>query len=98
MKKVLLIFTIVFTVAFTVTSCKKDKNTDSKEELATKIYQCPMDCEKGKSYTEEGSCPVCKMDLKEKKPGQKVPEEKAAISNDAEKHKHKDGEDHGHEH
>ena len=24
-----------------------------------------MDCEKGKTYGEQGSCPVCKMDLKE---------------------------------
>lgn len=23
-----------------------------------------MDCEEGKTYEEEGSCPVCKMDLK----------------------------------
>lgn len=30
------------------------------------MYQCPMDCEKGKTYDEEGSCPICKMDLKEK--------------------------------
>jgi len=28
------------------------------------IYQCPMECEGDKTYTEEGSCPVCKMVLK----------------------------------
>ena len=29
-------------------------------------YQCPMKCEGVDStYTNEGSCPVCKMDLKE---------------------------------
>lgn len=28
------------------------------------IYQCPMECEGDKTYTVEGSCPVCKMDLK----------------------------------
>ena len=39
-----------------------------------------MDCEKGKSYTEAGKCPVCKMDLKEKK-----------VDVDGEDH---DGEDH----
>lgn len=27
-------------------------------------YQCPMDCENGKVYDKEGSCSVCKMDLK----------------------------------
>ena len=26
-------------------------------------YICPMDCEKGKTYDQPGSCPVCKMDL-----------------------------------
>lgn len=30
-------------------------------------YACPMDCENGKQYEESGSCPVCKMDLKEVK-------------------------------
>ena len=28
-------------------------------------YQCPMNCEEGKTYKAEGKCPVCKMDLKE---------------------------------
>ncbi|HNQ12855.1 MAG TPA: heavy metal-binding domain-containing protein [Bacteroidia bacterium] len=28
-------------------------------------YACPMDCEKGKQYEETGSCPVCKMELKQ---------------------------------
>ena len=36
-----------------------------KEKTVDKVaYQCPMDCEKGKTYDKEGSCPVCKMDLK----------------------------------
>ncbi len=36
----------------------------SSEEMASKdVYQCPMDCEKGKTYDAEGACPVCKMDL-----------------------------------
>ena len=26
-------------------------------------FACPMDCEKGKTYPQTGSCPVCKMDL-----------------------------------
>jgi hypothetical protein len=39
----------------------------SSGEMASKdVYQCPMDCEKGKTYEAEGSCPVCKMDLKTK--------------------------------
>lgn len=26
-------------------------------------YVCPMDCEKGKTYEEPGTCPKCEMDL-----------------------------------
>lgn len=29
------------------------------------VYQCPMKCEGEKTYDEKGSCPVCKMDIKE---------------------------------
>ena len=83
MKKVFLMVAMVALVSFTVTSCKKDKAEEVKSEtevvdeakqeaqevLASNdvLHQCPMDCEKGKSYTEAGKCPVCKMDLKEKK-------------------------------
>lgn len=83
MKKVFLMVAMVTLVSFTVTSCKKDKAEEVKTEveavdeakqeaeevLASNdvLHQCPMDCEKGKSYTEPGKCPVCKMDLKEKK-------------------------------
>jgi hypothetical protein len=38
----------------------------SLEEIAHVEFQCPMDCEKGKTYEEQGNCPVCKMALKEK--------------------------------
>lgn len=81
MKKV--IFMLAVVAAFTVTSCKKDKTgevetevevvdevkQEAQEVLASNdvLHQCAMDCEKGKSYTEPGKCPVCKMDLVEKK-------------------------------
>ena len=43
-------------------------NDEVKEEMNNKLiaglYQCPMDCEKGKTYDEPGNCPVCKMSLK----------------------------------
>ena len=29
------------------------------------VYQCPMDCEEGVTYSEEGICPVCEMDLEQ---------------------------------
>ena len=35
------------------------------DELAMTVYQCPMQCEGDKTYSEKGSCPVCEMDLKE---------------------------------
>jgi hypothetical protein len=30
-------------------------------------YQCPMECEGEKVYDSPGQCPICKMDLEEKK-------------------------------
>ncbi len=36
------------------------------EIMALAVYQCPMDCEEGKTYNKPGQCPVCKMDLKKK--------------------------------
>ncbi len=34
-----------------------------KSETAKGTYECSMDCEKGKTYHEQGKCPVCNMDL-----------------------------------
>ena len=36
-----------------------------EEKMAAAVYACPMDCEEGKTYSEAGTCPECKMDLKE---------------------------------
>jgi hypothetical protein len=36
---------------------------DQHEHAAHDHYQCPMDCEDGKTYEEAGKCPVCKMDM-----------------------------------
>ncbi len=48
-------------------ACKQDhsKHKSQTTEAAapgTK-YVCPMNCEKGKTYDQPGSCPVCHMDL-----------------------------------
>jgi protein SCO1/2 len=53
--------TIVFLfVSFiTITSCVESKTTS----LETVTYQCPMKCEGEKTYSKEGSCPICKMDV-----------------------------------
>ena len=100
MKKLILVVLLLTAVGFSVSSCKKKDKEESKTEevvsdqakeeaeevLASNdvLYQCPMDCEKGKSYTEKGSCPVCKMDLKEKKV-------------DLEEENHKEGDGHHHD-
>ena len=42
----------------------KDSEESKEQHEAHGDYQCPMDCEDGKTYAEAGSCPVCKMDLK----------------------------------
>ncbi|HKJ06978.1 MAG TPA: heavy metal-binding domain-containing protein, partial [Flavobacteriaceae bacterium] len=81
MKKSILIIAILLGTVF-FTSCKETKKEEANSELhehdgvmhedhdhekMAEVYQCPMDCEEGKTYAEEGNCPVCKMDLKEKK-------------------------------
>lgn len=46
---------------------RSNDNSESHEghKAMEEGYQCPMDCEQGKVYEEPGSCPACKMDLKE---------------------------------
>ena len=44
-----------------------DHDEKKDEATAQLAYQCPMDCEKGKTYDAVGTCPTCKMDLKEVK-------------------------------
>ena len=79
MKKSILAIIAIFSFVILFTACKESKKEEVKEEvqkenheghdhdaIASTAYQCPMDCEKGKTYEGEGSCPVCKMDLKEK--------------------------------
>lgn len=76
MKKLVVVLTLCVALV-TVFSCKDSKeksetttevkgdNGAEKADLAMNDeYQCPMDCEDGKTYDEPGSCPVCKMDLK----------------------------------
>ncbi|WP_117884759.1 heavy metal-binding domain-containing protein [Aureibaculum luteum] len=71
MKKLILMLAVVTVVSIAFTSCKSDKKEDVKTEekvdvASNEVYQCPMNCEDGKSYTEAGSCPVCNMALKSK--------------------------------
>ena len=78
MKKSILLIAAIFSMAILVTSCKETKkekeevemnqhehSKDASDEVSSgDVYQCPMDCEDGKTYDEAGPCPVCKMDLK----------------------------------
>lgn len=52
---------IVLLTAIAFQSCKSDKKTNAE---TAEVYQCPMQCEGDKTYSEAGSCSVCKMDLK----------------------------------
>ena len=92
-KKTILALAILLMVGFTFTSCKKDKKEEVQTEATTEmasnvVYQCPMDCEKGKSYTEKGNCPVCKMDLKSKEVNMDGDTEMEKDSTDHEGHDH----------
>ncbi len=68
---------LLLTLFVAFTSCKGEKKTETApsqtevqseettDDLSAEVrYQCPMDCEHGKTYDAEGKCPVCKMDLK----------------------------------
>lgn len=61
MKRIISILIILCSTAISFSSCTQ---TGSKSGAEQVIYQCPMQCEGDKTYTKEGSCPVCKMDVK----------------------------------
>ena len=73
MKKSVMLLVLIFCISTIAVSCKDSKKETEveqtelgveKADLALNdVYQCPMDCENGKTYDKEGSCPVCKMDL-----------------------------------
>jgi len=77
MKKSIVLMALCLMLGVVVTSCKGEKKdakeatemqenhaADAADMAMNDVYQCPMDCEKGKTYDEEGKCPVCEMDLK----------------------------------
>ena len=53
-------------------SCSDIKKQTGSNQIKTDstrlavVYQCPMDCENGKTYKQPGTCPVCGMDLEKK--------------------------------
>jgi hypothetical protein len=79
MKKITYAVVAIFSIAVIMVSCKKEAKKEKVKEaikvekqemhnhnndMASAAYQCPMDCEQGKTYDKEGNCPVCNMKLK----------------------------------
>ncbi|WP_418602374.1 SCO family protein [Hwangdonia sp.] len=61
MKHIKILLSVVVLLLVT-TSCNSEKSNKTQDTLA--VYQCPMQCEGDKTYSENVSCPICKMDLK----------------------------------
>lgn len=76
MKTFIIIISLLASTSFLLTSCG---NNDQTEEAGTS-YQCPMKCEGEKTYSDAGTCPVCKMDLKPIGVDEKVLEDNDHIS------------------
>lgn len=70
MKTFRFLYSIALVSAFSLSACgdssSNSSNQDGREQLAS-VYACPMECEGDKTYSEEGACPVCGMDLTVKK-------------------------------
>jgi len=67
MKTIQLLFTAtLIATGLSFTACsganQQGDNHEHMESEAT-VYHCPMECEGDKTYSEEGTCPVCGMDL-----------------------------------
>lgn len=58
----ILSISLVFSV-MSLVACNSDATSHEHEQAST--YNCPMKCEGEKTYSDEGSCPVCGMDLVE---------------------------------
>ncbi len=66
MKNIIIAALALVLSALAFAACKNDHSKHQSQAAAaapgTK-YICPMNCEKGKTYDQPGSCPVCHMDL-----------------------------------
>lgn len=64
MKKLFLFWVITFgLLSIVMASCNNSNNTGTEQTEEKASYQCPMDCEKGKTHDKSGQCSVCGMDL-----------------------------------
>jgi hypothetical protein len=95
---------VAFAIAtFAFVSCKGEaKEEETITETATEVmdehavhehahFVCPMDCEKGAVYENEGICPVCEMYLVEANQVPPAPENHEGHAHSEEGH-----EDHNH--
>jgi hypothetical protein len=65
MKKIIVLVVLIVSMGFVLFSCRDTKKEEDDKEVAVNVqYICPMDCEHGKTYDAEGTCPICKMELK----------------------------------
>ena len=63
--QILKIALAAFFLGAVMVNCSSEQSTENTEQVAETTYYCPMKCEGEKTYTEEGSCPTCGMDLVE---------------------------------
>jgi len=64
MKKLQISRLIFIAVISTFIACNSSsKETKAEQSVGMAKYQCPMDCENGKTYEQPGKCAVCEMDL-----------------------------------
>ncbi len=64
MKKIFQNLTLLIMLSSTylfISSCTTNQEVSEHQEQAA--YQCPMDCEAGKTYKEPGACAVCGMPI-----------------------------------
>ena len=69
MRKILILIIFATTIFISCNNSKKTENAENAKSDSTQteaIYQCPMDCENGKTYDKPGKCPVCDMELEKK--------------------------------
>jgi len=74
---------------------EQDSQNSEKVDIAmADTYQCPMDCEKGKTYAKESACPTCKMNLKKVEEKKDDGDEGHKEDHDAKKKHDHDGHSH----
>lgn len=60
--KFLLFFLMAFCLTATTNAQTKKAKAKTTQQAST-VYACPMKCEKEKTYSKAGDCPVCGMHL-----------------------------------